>query len=136
MNSDAEEEEEGERTTWRGGDGWLEEEDLKLVVETAVELAGAAAAGRGKKRRKSAAGKGRKAGFLAYFGPDLLLPQSTKLAPIYRDGKRVILSSTGKKSQPLIRLEESKPLVQSVHLELQNLAIQGCRLPEGATLGQ
>jgi hypothetical protein len=49
VNSDSEEEGEGERTTWRGGDGWLEEEDLKLVVETAVELAGAAATGRGRK---------------------------------------------------------------------------------------
>ena len=48
MNSDSEEEGEGERTTWRGGDGWLEEEDLKLVVETTVELAGVAAAGRGR----------------------------------------------------------------------------------------
>ena len=43
-----------------------------------------------------------------------------KLAPIYRAGKSVILSSKGKKSQALIRLEESKPLVQSVHLELPN----------------
>ena len=50
-----------------------------------------------------------------------------KLAPIYRDGKRVILCSTGKKSQPLIRLEESKPLVQSVHLELPDLAIHGIK---------
>ena len=136
MNSDDKEQEEGERTTWRGGDGWLEEEDLKLVVETAVELAGAAAAGRGRKEKKSAAGKGRKAGFLAYFGPDFLLLLSMKLAPIYRAGKRVILSSTGKKSQPLIRLEEFKLLVQSVHLELPNLAIQGCRLNEVVTLGQ
>jgi len=61
---------------------------------------------------------------------------SMKYAPIYRDTKRVILSSTGKKSQPLIRLEESKPSVQSVHLELPNLAVQGCRLSEVATLGQ
>jgi hypothetical protein len=31
---------EGQRTTWRGGDGWLTgEDDLKPVVETAVELA-------------------------------------------------------------------------------------------------
>jgi hypothetical protein len=37
------------RTTWRGGDGWLGEDDLKPAVETAVELAGAAATGRGRK---------------------------------------------------------------------------------------
>jgi len=74
--------------------------------------------------------------FSANFGLDFLLPFSMKLAPIYRAGKRVILSSTGKKYQPLIRLEESKPLVQSVHLELPNLAIQGCRLNEVVTLGQ
>jgi len=61
---------------------------------------------------------------------------SMKSAPIYRGGKRVILYSPGKKSQPLIRLEESKPSVQSVHLELPNLAVQGCRLPKVATLGQ
>ena len=77
-----------------------------------------------------------KTDFLSNFELRFLLPPSMKLAPIYRDGKRVILCSTGKKSQPLIRLEESKPLVQSVHLELPNLAIQGCRLPEGATLAQ
>ena len=74
--------------------------------------------------------------FFAIFGPRFSLHLSTKLAPIYRAGESVILSSTGKKSQPLIRLEESKPLVQRVHLELSNLAIQGCGLPEGATLSQ
>jgi hypothetical protein len=72
------------------------------------------------------------ANFELVFSP----PLSMKLAPIYRAGKRVILSSTGKKSQPLIWLEESKPLLQSVHLELPNLAIQGCRLNEVATLGR
>jgi len=35
-------------------------------------------------RRKSAAGRGRKAGFLAYFGPDFLLSQTMKSASIYR----------------------------------------------------
>jgi hypothetical protein len=74
--------------------------------------------------------------FSANFELVFLLLISMQMAPIYRDGKRVILYSTGKKSQPLIRLEESKPLVQSVHLELPNLAVQGCRLSEVATLGQ
>jgi hypothetical protein len=78
---------------------------------------------------------GRKGWFFANFAFDFLL-LSMKSAPIYRDGKRVILSSPRKKSQPLIRLEESKPSVQSVHLELPNLAVQGCRQPEVATLGQ
>jgi len=58
-----------------------------------------------------------------------------KFAPIYRYTKRVIFSSMWKNSQPLIQLEESKPSVQSVHLELSNLAVQGCRLNEVATLG-
>ena len=59
--------------------------------------------------------------FSANFELDFLRPLSMKIAPIYRAGKRVILSLTGKNSQPLIRLEESKPLIQSVHLELLNL---------------
>jgi hypothetical protein len=74
--------------------------------------------------------------FSADFELVFLLPLSMKFAPIYRDTKRVILSSMWKKSQPLIQLEESKPSVQSVHLELPNLAVQGCRLSEVATLGQ
>jgi len=45
----------------------------------------------------------------AYFVPILssIPPNrlSMKIAPIYRVGKRVILSSMGKTSQPLIRLE-------------------------------
>jgi hypothetical protein len=74
--------------------------------------------------------------FSANFELVFSSPLSMQFAPIYMDGKRVILSSTGKKSQPLIRLEESKLSVQSVHLELPNLAVQGCRLSEVATLGQ
>jgi hypothetical protein len=77
-----------------------------------------------------------KAGFRPTLSSIVFSFLSMKFAPIYRDTKRVILSSTGKKSQPLIRLEESKPSVQSVHLELPNLAVQGCRLSEVATLGQ
>ena len=44
-----------------------------------------------------------------------------KIDPIYRAGQRVISSSMETTSQPLIRLEYFKPLVQSVHLELPNL---------------
>ena len=58
-----------------------------------------------------------------------------ELAPIYRAGKRVILSSTGKKSQPLIRLEESKPLVQSVHLELPNFGNPRLQTERGGHFG-
>ena len=48
---------------------------------------------------------GRKSLFCADFGPFFLNPLTMKIAPIYRVGKRVILSSMGKNSQPLIRLE-------------------------------
>jgi len=74
--------------------------------------------------------------FSANFELVFLLLLSMKFSPIYRNTKRVILSSTWKKSQPLIQLEESKPSVQNVRLELPNLAVQGCRLSEVATLGQ
>jgi hypothetical protein len=36
------------------------------------------------RKRKSAAWRGRKAGFLAYFGPDFILPQVINGASIYR----------------------------------------------------
>ena len=74
--------------------------------------------------------------FSANFELVFLLLLSMKFSPIYRNTKRVILSSTWKKSQPLIQLEESKPSVQNAHLELPNLAVQGSRLSEVATLGQ
>jgi len=74
--------------------------------------------------------------FSANFELVFFLSLSMKIAPIYRAGKRAILSSMGKKYHPLIRPERSKPLAQSVHLELPNLATQGCRLNEVATLGQ
>jgi hypothetical protein len=64
---------------------------------------------------------GRKSLFCANFELPFANRLSMKISPIYRAGKRVILSSMGKTSQPLIRLEESKPLIQSVHLELLNL---------------
>jgi hypothetical protein len=88
----------------------------------------------GEEKKRLVAGKpGKKSLFCANFELTPLHRLSMKIAPIYRAGKRVILSSMGKTSQPLIRLEESKPLVQSVHLELPNLAAQGCELPEVAT---
>ena len=40
------------------------------------------------------------AGFLAYFGPDLLLPQTLKSTFIYRRWKRAILSTLGKNFSP------------------------------------
>ena len=48
---------------------------------------------------------GRKNLFCANFELPKKSPLSMKIAPIYRPGKRVILSSMGKTSQPLIRLE-------------------------------
>ena len=59
--------------------------------------------------------------FSANFELVFLLPLSMKIAPIYRAGKRAILSSMGEKYQPLIRPERSRPLAQSGHLELPNL---------------
>jgi hypothetical protein len=47
------------------------------------------------RRRKSAAGRGRKAGFLAYFGPNFILPQVINGASIYRRWKRVISYTPG-----------------------------------------
>jgi hypothetical protein len=40
--------------------------------------------------------------FLADFEPDFLLPRAMKSTSIYRRWKRAILSSPGKKFQPLI----------------------------------
>jgi hypothetical protein len=59
--------------------------------------------------------------FSANFELVFLLSLSMKIAPIYRAGKRAILSSMGETYQPLIRPERSKPLAQSGHLELPNL---------------
>jgi hypothetical protein len=49
-------------------------------------------------------GRGRKAGFLAYFGPNFLLPQAMKSTSIYRRWKKEILSTQGKNLLPLIQL--------------------------------
>jgi hypothetical protein len=48
------------------------------------------------RRRKSAAGIGRKAGFLSYFGPDFLLLQDIKSTSIYMQWKREIFSTMRK----------------------------------------
>ena len=69
---------------------------VELVVEKLL-VAGTVAAGRG---RKSAGGRGRNAGFLAYFGPDFLLPLTIKSDSIYRLWKRAILSTLGKNFSP------------------------------------
>jgi hypothetical protein len=65
------------------------------------------AAGGEKKERESWLQE--KQGGKAYFVPILSSQKknllSMKISPIYRAGKRVILSSMGKTSQPLIRLE-------------------------------
>jgi hypothetical protein len=42
--------------------------------------------------------------FLAYFGPDFILPQAMKSTSIYRRWKREIFSTQEKTFQPLIRL--------------------------------
>jgi hypothetical protein len=57
-------------------------------------------------KRKLVAGKpGWKSLFCANFELPVANPLSMKIDPIYRAGKRVISSSMGKTSQPLIRLE-------------------------------
>jgi hypothetical protein len=65
------------------------------------------AAGGEKKERESCFQEksGRKSLFCANFELSKKSLSSMKIAPIYRAGKRVILSSMGKTSQPLIRLE-------------------------------
>ena len=75
------------------------------------------------RERKKTTETGQKGWFLADFGPDFLLPQAMKSTCIYRRWKRAILSSPGKNFQPLIWLEESKLLVQSMYLELPNLTV-------------
>ena len=76
----------------------------------------------------------RKYWFLADFGPEFIPPQIIKFDSIYRLWKRAILSMLGKNFSPWFSWEASQPLAQSVHLELPNLAAQGCKLPEVATL--
>jgi len=63
----------------------------------------------GEKKKKEGRLFARKPGRKAYFVPTLSSPfanpLSMKIDPIYRAGQRVISSSMGKTSQPLIRLE-------------------------------
>ena len=62
----------------------------------------------GEKKRKAKTGCRNRAGkayFVPISGPFFLNPLTMKIPPIYRAGKRVILSSMGKNSQLLIRLE-------------------------------
>jgi hypothetical protein len=72
---------------------------------------------------------------LAYFGPDVLLPQAMKSTSIYRRWKRAILSTLEKNFSPWFRWEGSQPLAQSRHGALSNCQICSCRLPELASLG-
>jgi hypothetical protein len=78
------------------------------------------------RRERTAVKTGEQAGFFWFLDPQFLLAPNMKSAPIYRRWKRAILSSRGKNFQPLIWMEESRPSVQSVHLELPNLTVQGC----------
>jgi len=75
------------------------------------------------------------AAFLAYFGPDFLLPQAIKSTSIYRRWKREILSTMEKNFSSWFRWEGSQPLAQSRHGALSNCQICSCRLPELASLG-
>jgi len=131
-----------ESFTWRRGrllqkwergrnDGCFRRGGGRLVV--GIASCGAAGGGSGwwlERRRereiKNCKNGGQRGWFLADFEPNFLLPQAMKSTSIYRRWKRAILSSLEKNFQPLIWLEESKPLVQSMYLELPNLTVQGC----------
>jgi len=80
---------------------------------------------RERERKNNCRNGGQRGWFLADFEPEFLLPQNMKSTSIYRQ-LRAILSSRGKNFQPLMWLEESKPLIQNVYLELPNLTVQGC----------
>jgi hypothetical protein len=86
------------------GDGW----DVVFRRKDGGEISGGGwrPRRREKRKRRLVAGKpGRKSLFCANFELPLANRLSIKIAPIYRAGKRVILSSMEKMSQPLIRLE-------------------------------
>jgi hypothetical protein len=75
----------------------------KSKAQGGLELA---AGGEKRGKRRLVAGKpGRKSLFCAKFELPPSNRLSMKINHIYRAGKRVILSSMGKTSQPLIRLE-------------------------------
>jgi len=72
---------------------WGNAEEAALVWEKKLEM------------RAGCRKPGRKSLFCANFELPFANPLSMKIDPIYRAGKRVILSSIRKTSQPLIRLE-------------------------------
>jgi hypothetical protein len=77
-------------------------------VERCVRaVRGAGLRWRGKKKKGKAVCRkpGRKAYFVPTLSSSFANPLSMKIDPIYRAGQRVISSSMGKTSQPLIRLE-------------------------------
>ena len=86
------------------GDGW----DVVFRRKDGGEISGGGWRPQGEKKEREGWLQENRAG-KAYFVPILssIPPNrlSMKIAPIYRVGKRVILSSMGKTSQPLIRLE-------------------------------
>jgi len=75
------------------------------------------------------------AAFLAYFGPDFLLPRAIKSTSIYRRWKRAIFSTLEKTFSSWFGWEGSQPLAQSRHGALSNCQICSCRLSELASLG-
>ena len=72
---------------------WGNAEEAPLVWEKKLEM------------RAGCRKPGRKAYFVPTLSSPFANPLSMKIDPIYRAGQRVISSSMGKTSQPLIRLE-------------------------------
>ena len=86
------------------GDRW----DVVFRGKDGGEISGGGWKPRRREKREGRlfAGKpGRKSLFCVNFELPVANRLSMKIDPIYRAGKRVILSSMGKTSQPLIRLE-------------------------------
>jgi hypothetical protein len=88
------------------------------------------------KQKNIESGKNREeADFLAFFGPDFLLPQAIKSTSIYRRWKRAIFSTMETDFSLRFRWEGFQLLAQSRHGALSNCQICSCRLPELASLG-
>jgi hypothetical protein len=68
---------------------------VELMVERPVMRVVVAKGHGGEKKKREDSGETRKAGFLAYFGPDFLPLQAIKPASSYRRWKRVISSTPG-----------------------------------------
>ena len=87
------------------GDGW----DVVSRGKDGGEVSGGVWRPRWREKKREGrlfSGKpGRKSLFCANFELSFANPLSMKIDPIYRAGQRVISSSMGKTSQPLIRLE-------------------------------